>query len=625
MGLTARPRALALLACPALLVLLSPPLHAQDATATTITAPASGSRSYGYPSSADQALDAFLAKDDAARRALDPVETLERGEPLSAERLAMLFTPALASAQRARNAAARTALADLAAAHDLDPAHRISARAYAAVLDDEQAMLAPPVQDMLALMPLSPSGGIQAEFPALASEGGPEPLDTSADHAAMLARDRALPRVFATAIARYREGMAQGITSPKVVVRTLISEIDALLARPPERSLFMTPADEPFTLSAGGTKAHALAHARLRRAYREATLGSVYPAYRALRTFLASEYLPAARDSVGLSQLPGGAALYRALLRHHTSVDLDPDAVHALGLAEVARIQREMVTVKDQLGFAGPLPAFFTHIRVDPRFHPRRQEDLAAGYRHVAAIVAAQAPNYFLTIPHTPLLILPHPAYRARYEAGGSYSPGSPDGSRPGVFFFNTFDLKSRFLSGVDTLYLHEGAPGHHFQISLAQEDDSLPAFQRFGGNTAYVEGWALYAETLGYPMGLYDDPMQHWGTLDDEMLRAMRLVVDTGLHSQGWSRAQALDYMLANSGMGRSDAETEVDRYIADPGQAVAYKIGALAIQQLRDEAEKKMGARFDVRVFHQQVLGSGALPLPVLEDKVHAWMATD
>jgi uncharacterized protein (DUF885 family) len=193
------------------------------------------------------------------------------------------------------------------------------------------------------------------------------------------------------------------------------------------------------------------------------------------------------------------------------------------------------------------------------------------------------------------------------------------------VFFFNTFDLKSRFLSGVDTLYLHEGAPGHHFQISLAQEDDSLPAFQRFGGNTAYVEGWALYAETLGYPMGLYDDPMQHWGTLDDEMLRAMRLVVDTGLHSQGWSRAQALDYMLANSGMGRSDAETEVDRYIADPGQAVAYKIGALAIQQLRDEAEKKMGARFDVRVFHQQVLGSGALPLPVLEDKVHAWMATD
>jgi uncharacterized protein (DUF885 family) len=237
--------------------------------------------------------------------------------------------------------------------------------------------------------------------------------------------------------------------------------------------------------------------------------------------------------------------------------------------------------------------------------------------------VDALAPQYFLHLPRTPLQIQPYPAYRARFEAGGSYGQGSADGKQPGVFFYNTYDLKSRFLTGIATLYLHEGAPGHHFQISLAQENADLPDFQRFGGNTAYIEGWALYAETLGYEMGFYKDPMQHWGTLDDEMLRAMRLVVDTGIHTKGWSREQAVDYMLANSGMGRSDAQAEVDRYIANPGQALAYKIGALTIQRLRKEAERALGPRFDIRQFHDQVLGSGALPMPVLEAKVRGWIA--
>ena len=191
------------------------------------------------------------------------------------------------------------------------------------------------------------------------------------------------------------------------------------------------------------------------------------------------------------------------------------------------------------------------------------------------------------------------------------------------MFFYNTYDLPSRFLTGVVTLYLHEGAPGHHFQISLAQEDESLPDFQRFGGNNAFVEGWALYAETLGYEMGLFEDPMNHWGTLDDEMLRAMRLVVDTGLHAKGWSREQAIEYMLANSGMGRSDATAEVERYIVWPGQALGYKIGALTIQKLRKQAEAALGTRFDIRSFHDQVLESGALPLPILEAKIARWIA--
>ena len=235
----------------------------------------------------------------------------------------------------------------------------------------------------------------------------------------------------------------------------------------------------------------------------------------------------------------------------------------------------------------------------------------------------ALIPQYFTIAPKTKLEIQPYPAYREQFEAGGSYNQGSADGTRPGVFFYNTYDLPSRFLTGMATLYLHEGAPGHHFQISLAQEDASLPDFQRFGGNTAYVEGWALYAETLGYPMGFYRDPMQHWGTLDDEMLRAMRLVVDTGLHSKGWSRDQAIAYMLGNSGMGRTDATSEVERYIAWPGQALAYKLGALTIQRLRKKAESALGPKFDLRTFHAQVLGSGALPLPVLEAKIDRWIA--
>ncbi|NMN03642.1 MULTISPECIES: DUF885 domain-containing protein [unclassified Novosphingobium] len=604
-----------------LLALVGAPVGAK----AQITQPAPASAPASTTVSPNAALDALLAQDDAARRALDPLDTLERGEPLAASSFRMVFDPALTTMQRARNAAARDALAriDLAT---LDAPHRISARAYAAVLDDEQAMLSPEVADMLAMMPLNPVGGLQVEYPGLASAGGPASLETAADHAANLARDRALPQVFAAAIARYREGLARGVTSPRAVVETLIGQIDALLARPPEHSLFMSPAQQPLGLAEsgkGGGKTAVLARTRLRAEYRAATVEAVYPAYRTLRAFLADEYLPATRESVGLAALPGGATLYRALLHHHTTLDLDPAQVHALGLAEVARIQAEMDTVKRQLGFAGPLRAFFDAIRVDPRYHPRKAEDLAQGYRRVAQVVAAQAPRFFVTMPRTPLLILPHPAYRARFEAGGSYSPGSADGTRPGVFYYNTFDLKSRFLTGIATLYLHEGAPGHHFQISLAQENPNLPDFQRYGGNTAYVEGWALYAETLGYPMGLFDDPMQHWGTLDDEMLRAMRLVVDTGLHSQGWSRQQALDYMLTNSGMGRSDAQAEVDRYIADPGQAVAYKIGALTIQRLRGEAEARLRARFDLRAFHAQVLGSGALPLPVLESKVRDWIA--
>ena len=325
---------------------------------------------------------------------------------------------------------------------------------------------------------------------------------------------------------------------------------------------------------------------------------------------------------MGISALKGGAGLYRLQIAQHTTLKLEPEAVHQLGLSEVARIKRDMATVARALDYPGELRGFFDYIRTAPRFHPKSPEELAAGFAKIAREVELQVPRYFNRVPRSKLLIQPYPTYREKYEAGGSYNQGSPDGSRPGVFFYNTYDLPSRFLTGVTTLFLHEGAPGHHFQISLAQEDTSLPDFQRFGGNNAYVEGWALYSETLGYDMGFYQDPMQHWGTLDDEMLRAMRLVVDTGLHAKGWSREAAIDYMLANSGMGRSDATAEVERYIVWPGQALGYKIGALTIQRLKRKAQDQLGDRFDIRGFHDQVLGSGALPLPILEAKLDRWI---
>ncbi|MFN3423346.1 MAG: DUF885 domain-containing protein [Novosphingobium meiothermophilum] len=567
--------------------------------------------------SATARLERLFARDQAEMLGLDPLGAIQQGKPVSASAFRMLFTPRLAAEHRAANARTLAEL-EAIAPDQLDAERQISR----AVLEDakraEQALLTPEALAISEVQPFHHFGGFHVSYPEISSPGSGIALDSAQDYALLIARHRALPEVFDQAIARFREGMNRGVTAPRLTVDNMIAQIDGLLAQPVERSPFFAAARRfPDSIPAAE-------RVRLRREIFNVTRREIYPAYRELRHFLADEYRKAARETVGLSALPGGAALYRALVRANTTLDLDPDEVHELGLAEVARIQREMDEVKRKLGFAGPLRGFFDHIRSDPRFHPRTEQELAEGYRQVGRKVDALAPRYFLHLPRTPLQIQPYPPYRAKFEAGGSYAQGSPDGHQPGTFFFNTYDLKSRFLTGIATLYLHEAAPGHHFQISLAQENTSLPDFQRFGGNTAYIEGWALYAETLGYEMGLYKDPMAHWGTLDDEMLRAMRLVVDTGLHTRGWSRDQAVDYMLANSGMGRSDAEAEVDRYIVIPGQALSYKIGALTIQRLRAEAQAALGPRFDIRQFHDQVLGSGALPMKVLEAKVHGWIAS-
>ena len=499
----------------------------------------------------------------------------------------------------------------------LPPDLQLSYDTFAALKDEELAWLQPELRRLTKVRPFNHFGGLHVEFPAMIAPGGTNDYADEADYRRAIALYRAFPRVIDNAIARFRQGMASGVVEPRLTVINMIAQIDALLAQPYEQSPFSAPLRQaPETLSAKSRKA-------LEPALRGATREAIWPAYRRLWQFLQDDYLPTARASVGLGDMKGGAQLYRALIRRETTLSLEPEAIHELGLSEVARIQREMDGVRAQLGIAETLPAFFDEIRDDPRFHPTNDSQLTDGFMRIGKQVEAALPRWFDRVPETPMLIEPYPAYREKFEAGGSYSEGAPDRGKPGVFYYNTYDLPHRFLSGMTTLYMHEGVPGHHFQISLAQENQSLPGFQRYGGNSAFVEGWALYAETLGYGMGFYKDPLQHWGTLDDEMLRAMRLVVDTGIHAKGWSRQQAIDYMLANSGMGRSDAEAEVDRYIAMPAQALAYKIGALTIQRLRDKAQAQLGPRFDIRSFHEEVLGSGALPLPILEAKIDGWIA--
>ena len=564
----------------------------------------------------DLRLDRIFGEDAAREDLLDPLVALYRGKKADASSLSQLFSDAL---DRRRQASARQALRELARIDRarLRPEGQISYDVFRRAKQQEYDWLQPDIRTLTAVRPLTHFGGLHVEFPTLMANGGALPYATEGDYRTALALDGAFAPVLDNAVARFRQGMASQVVESKLTVRNMIVQIDGILAQPVQQSPFYSPV---LNFPASVPEA---SRAQLRDAFGAVVRDSIQPAYRRLRNFLADEYLPAAREAPGLSAMRGGSGLYRRLSERETTLSLDPEAVHQLGLGEVARIQRDMEGVKHELGYQGPLRQFFDAIRSDPAWHPKTREELAGGYARVARAVDAQIPRFFSRVPRAKLLIEPYPAYRERFEAGGSYNQGSADGTRPGVFYYNTYDLPSRFLSGITTLYLHEGVPGHHFQISLAQENRNLPDFQRLDGNNAFVEGWGPYAETLGYDMGLYKDPKQHWGTLDDEMLRAMRLVVDTGIHAKGWSREQAIDYMLANSGMGRTDATSEVERYIANPAQALSYKIGGLTIQRLRKKAEAALGPRFDIRAFHEQVLGSGALPLPVLEAKIDRWIA--
>ena len=566
----------------------------------------------------DSAEDARLKRlfydSDEASLKRNPLGAISRGDLRYADRLGDPLSDASIAAERAANEHDLAALKRIGRAK-LTHVDQIAYDVFKYQTEIALRGLQPDIVALTIVRPLDHFYGFQAFYPDFASGVGAAPFKTVADYDNNLKRNAQYAELMDEAITRFRQGMKAGIVQPKLVVRNMIDQFDNLLKQGIEGSTFYGPVK---TFPAGIAAAD---QARLRAAYAAQIRDVINPAHKRIRDFLETEYLPVARDSVGLSAMPGGAKLYDYQILANTTLPLKAEEVHQLGLSEVARILKAMEVQKAKVGFKGTLPEFFTFLRTDKRFQPTSAEQLRLGYEAIGRRVNQRIGEQFSLIPKTRLEIRSVPAFREKTDAGGSYNGGTPDGSRPGVFYYNTYDLPSRYMWEMETLYLHEAVPGHHFQISLAQENTALPAFMRFGGNTAYAEGWALYAETLWNELGMETDPYQRMGGLNDEMLRAMRLVVDTGIHAKGWTRDQAIDYMLANSPMARTDATAEVERYIAIPGQALAYKLGQLTISRLKASSKATLGAKFDPRAFHAQVLDTGALPMPVLEQKIDAW----
>ena len=556
-------------------------------------------------------LRALFAQSDEDLLRRIPLAGLYRGDMRYADRFGDYISDEFFDRERAAQQAELAALLAI----DRSALSATDQLAYDVFRRDKEMALRGLAPDMLALTAVRPIDhffGFHTSFADLSSGRGAAPFRTVEDYENSLRRTTGFVQQIDAAIGRFRQGMASGVTQPRLVVNNVIGQLDTMLEQGVEGSTFYLPVQNfPEGVPEGDRE-------RLRTAYRQAITSEIRPAFTRLRDFLRNEYLPVARETVGLSQMPGGPRLYAHLIEETTTLPLSADEIHQLGLREVARIRAEMEAIRAEVGFSGNLQAFFEHIRTDPRFKPASAEQLAEGYRAIGRRVDERIATLFRNVPRSALEIRPVPAFLERNQAGAYYQGGTPDGTRPGVFYFNTYDLPSRTTPGMETLFLHEAVPGHHFQISLAQENEQLPNFMRFGGNTAFVEGWALYAEKLGPELGLFTDPYQRFGHLDDEMLRAMRLVVDTGIHAMGWSRDRAIEYMLANSSMGRTDATSEVERYIAIPSQALAYKIGALTVQRLKAKARKELGSRFDPREFHAQVLMTGSLPMAVLEKKI-------
>ena len=468
------------------------------------------------------------------------------------------------------------------------------------------------------MLPVNQMGSIATFAAQLGSGTGAQPFKTVKDYDNWLARGDRLPLLVDSIIGNMREGMQAGVVQPKALMVKVVPQYDAIIKDKPEDSVFWGPIGNMPKDFSDADKT------RLTAAYRDMIGQKIMPSFRKLRNFIADDYLPATRASVGMDKLPNGAAWYAYNVRTTTTTDMTPAQIHQLGLDEVARIHGEIGEVMKQVKFKGSLQDFFKYMRSNKKFQFKSEDALLTYYRSLEARINQRIPEQFSLLPKAGFEIRPVESFRAKSAAGGEYQGPSEDGSRPGIFYVNTFDLPSRKTWAAEDLFLHEAIPGHHFQISLQQELKDVPAFRRFGGNTAYVEGWALYTESLGKDLGVYETPYDYFGRLQDELWRAIRLVTDTGLHSKGWTREQVIKYMLDNSAASETDATAEAERYIAWPSQAVAYKIGELKIQELKKRAKAALGDRYDVREFHAEVLKDGSVPLDVLEAKVNRWIAS-
>ena len=464
------------------------------------------------------------------------------------------------------------------------------------------------------LLALNQLGGVHEGIAGLMEQ---VPAERTEDFDAILARYKAWPALVDQNIALLQRGLAAGVTVPRVTLAEVPLQLDALA----DNDTIDNPILAPFR------KEPPLLTKEQMEKYRERGLAafreSVLPALKKFRTFVNETYLPGARETIGMSALPNGAEWYAFEARSSTTTDLTPKQLHEIGEKEVARIEEEMTALRNKIGFRGNKKEFGEFLRSDPRFFYKTPDELLAGYRGICKSIDPVLPRFFGKLPRLTYGVKPVPDYAADAKPSAYYEPGSAEAGRAGYFVANTSHLDQRPKWEMEALALHESVPGHHLQIALAQEMDEKPELLRERGYTAFSEGWALYCEGLGKEMGFYKDPYSDYGRLSYEMWRAVRLVVDTGIHAMGWTRQQAIDYFREHTTLSDSNIKVEVDRYIVWPGQALAYKIGEMKISELRRRAEKTLGDKFDIRAFHDTVLGAGAVPLDVLEKRVDAWIA--
>lgn len=453
----------------------------------------------------------------------------------------------------------------------------------------------------------------------LGSGTGAQPFKTVKNYDDWIKRVSAFAIWADTAIGNFKKGMASGIVLPKALVVKMIPQMQSMVVTDPKLSLFYGPVKlMPRDFSAADQK-------RLTDEYSKMIATVIVPTYKKMGDFLQNEYLPKTRATSGWSAMPGGAAWYAYLVRQQTTTNKTPEEVYQTGLKEVARITSQMDSIKNLVGFKGDLKAFFEYMKTDKKFMPyKTPKEVLAAFDNIHQRMIPNLKKMFANAPKTPFEIRQTEAFRAA-SASAEYNQGSADGKRPGIFYVPILDAtKFNITSGMESLFLHEAIPGHHYQISLTQENTSLPKFRRFGGHNAYVEGWALYCESLGKEMGLYQDPYQHMGALGDEMHRAIRLVVDVAIHNKNMSREEAIKYMMDNEAITEEGATAEIERYMGIPAQALGYKTGAMKIRELRAKYEKELGAKFKISDFHTEVLKDGSLPLSVFEAKMDRWAAT-
>jgi uncharacterized protein (DUF885 family) len=597
------PSMLKLCAIGAALLIAFAPAFAAEVPSSKVSAQVADAAGKKLNALADEYYDA-LAR-------FDPVSASESGDNRFSDQLGMSIAPAMRAKQFALY---RSYLKRLQAISPMQLVQRD--RTSYDILQYELTMALRFEAFPEHLLPINQMDSLPVTLANYASGEGSQPLTTVREYKAYLNRLAQLGPWIDQAIANMREGMRVGVVQPKSVMQSALPQFQKLAAKTAEASSYYAPVTNmPKTFSDADRRA-------LTQAYRSTIANQLNPALARLARFIETDYLPAARTSTGWNALPHGAEWYLARVASQTTTTLTPEQIHATGLAEVARIQGEYARTGPKMGYTGPAAGLPTWVLSQPKYKPfKTEQEVIDVYRGLDAQLKTKLPALFSLRPKTPLDLRLEPEL-SRATASDHYSPPAVDGSRPGVFWSVVNDPKEYGSTGMVTLFLHEGQPGHHFHIALMQEL-KLPNFRQFGGNNAFTEGWALYAETLGKEMGLFDKPEDYFGHLNDEMLRAVRLVVDTGMHSKGWTREQSIQYMRETLGYPESIARSETERYMVWPAQALGYKIGSLKIVELRKRAEAALGDKFSLPAFHEVVLGEGTLPLALLEAKVDRWIA--